>query len=402
MNRKSPHFTVARLLILAGAGVLCSLAFAGPLNPPAGPVTPTYKTLTEVEPRIAINATNTPGNAVSTFRITQGGSYYLTSNITALADHSGILIEASNVTIDLGGFRIQGLAGSLSGVRAQGNRSAITIRNGTITFTGESGIELSSGGTVTGAIVENIQTNYCAGSGFRIGNDAIVRNCTAYNNNDTGFEGGQGTHFENCTARENSNGFSVGQFGRATDCVADTNTIAGFNVSNGSNVTGCTATANGYNGFYGGYASLFRDCTAADNGTNGFYMQEAATVSRCLARRNGLHGITLGIGCTLVESSASYNGVDGSNGAGIHVSGSDNRIEFNTSNGNDIGVWINGSDNLIFRNSCAANTTNWDIDAGNVYGPVIDRTGAAGGSFTGNVSVSDTITTAHPLANFSH
>ncbi|MCH8150310.1 MAG: hypothetical protein IH987_20420, partial [Planctomycetes bacterium] len=38
---------------------------AGNLNPPSGPVTPTMKTLTEVEPRIAINATNTPGDASS-------------------------------------------------------------------------------------------------------------------------------------------------------------------------------------------------------------------------------------------------------------------------------------------------------------------------------------------------
>ncbi len=38
---------------------------AGDLNPPSGPVTPTMKTLTEVEPRIAINATNTPGSGNS-------------------------------------------------------------------------------------------------------------------------------------------------------------------------------------------------------------------------------------------------------------------------------------------------------------------------------------------------
>ena len=55
---------------------------AGDLNPPAGPVTPTMKPLDEVEPRTAVNATNTPGDTDSSFRISQSGSYYLTANLT--------------------------------------------------------------------------------------------------------------------------------------------------------------------------------------------------------------------------------------------------------------------------------------------------------------------------------
>jgi len=43
----------------------------GDLNPPVGPVAPAHKTWTEVEPRIAINATNTPGDADSLFRIAE-------------------------------------------------------------------------------------------------------------------------------------------------------------------------------------------------------------------------------------------------------------------------------------------------------------------------------------------
>src|SRR5438105_3055049 len=89
---------------------------AGDLNPPAGPVAPTHKTLTEVEPRIAINATNTPGDANSLFKITQPGSYYLTGNITGVAAKNGIAIAASGVTLDLNGFDLLGVASSLDGV----------------------------------------------------------------------------------------------------------------------------------------------------------------------------------------------------------------------------------------------------------------------------------------------
>jgi len=59
---------------------------AGDLNPPPGPVASTMKTLSEVEPRIAVNSINTPGDADSLFKITQPGSYYLTGNITGVAE----------------------------------------------------------------------------------------------------------------------------------------------------------------------------------------------------------------------------------------------------------------------------------------------------------------------------
>ena len=58
-------------LLMFGAA---SPAFSGSLTPPAGPVAPTPGP----EPRIAINATNTPGDADSVYRIAQPGSYYLT------------------------------------------------------------------------------------------------------------------------------------------------------------------------------------------------------------------------------------------------------------------------------------------------------------------------------------
>ena len=66
-----------RLAIAALAAMLATIVLAGPLTPPAGPVAPTPGP----EPRIPINATNTPGDADSLFRITQPGSYYLTGNL---------------------------------------------------------------------------------------------------------------------------------------------------------------------------------------------------------------------------------------------------------------------------------------------------------------------------------
>lgn len=65
----------------------------------------THKTLTEVEPRIAISATNTPGDADSLFKITAPSSYHPTGSITG---RHGIEIVASGVTLDLNGFDLVG------------------------------------------------------------------------------------------------------------------------------------------------------------------------------------------------------------------------------------------------------------------------------------------------------
>lgn len=70
------------------AALCAAPVLAGPIVPPAGPVSSSYKTLTQIEPRTIINAANTPGDADSTFRIAQSGSYYLTGNVTGAAARS--------------------------------------------------------------------------------------------------------------------------------------------------------------------------------------------------------------------------------------------------------------------------------------------------------------------------
>lgn len=73
-----PHpdtpITNAPRLIAAVTALACaaSIALAGPITPPPGPVTSAHKTLTEVEPRIAINATSAPGAARACERLEPG------------------------------------------------------------------------------------------------------------------------------------------------------------------------------------------------------------------------------------------------------------------------------------------------------------------------------------------
>src|ERR1051326_7927174 len=120
-------------IVIAISGLAVSAALAGPLNPPGGPVSSSYKTLSEVEPRIAINATNTPGDSTCTYLITQPGSYYLTGNVTGASARSGIKIAASDVTLDLNGFTLTGVSGSYVAIGVVGAPANVTVMHGVVT-----------------------------------------------------------------------------------------------------------------------------------------------------------------------------------------------------------------------------------------------------------------------------
>ncbi len=83
-------------------------AGAGDVDPPPGPVMPTMIRLDEIEPRTPISALP--------FTINQCGSYFLTDCLTGVAGQNGITIDADDVTLDLNGFTLIGVPGSLDGI----------------------------------------------------------------------------------------------------------------------------------------------------------------------------------------------------------------------------------------------------------------------------------------------
>src|SRR5678815_1587099 len=133
--------TALALLLSTLNPQLSSVLAQGPLTPPGAPA-PTMKTLDQVEPRVAINATNTPGDDDSLFKITQPGSYYLTGNITGVAGKHGIEIAASGVTLDLNGFDLVGVAGMgpFDGVSA----TVVGLTNICLLYTSDAADERSS------------------------------------------------------------------------------------------------------------------------------------------------------------------------------------------------------------------------------------------------------------------
>ncbi|MCC6230852.1 MAG: hypothetical protein IT432_16700 [Phycisphaerales bacterium] len=406
--------SIAAVVLAATA----TLLVAGPLNPPAGSVASTYKTLTEVEPRIAINATNTPGNATAEYIISTPGSYYLTGNITPGNGKSAIKIAASNVTLDLNGFLVTAGAGSLAGITTESIPQAnITITNGEVNNFASGGVMLSE---CYQSRVANIRIT-AGGVGILVSRGGIVSDCTVRAANGNAFVAYENVHFVRCIADAGkANGFVVSNsFCSYESCSAANNTGDGFSVNN-SIMTGCNADANNGNGYVSGYAgrftncragyntksgfvstslASFEDCTAVQNQQIGINAGDNATIRKCTVSSNALQGIQANSRCTITDNQVCFNGSAG-NFPGIHCISNYNTVEGNMCSGNTFGVYVSTSNNLIIRNICSANSNlNYYIVSGNRVGTIntgSPTVGLAAGNSGGGLGFTD------PNTNFAY
>jgi len=430
-------FFIRASLVGMAVGVSITALQAGDLNPPAGPVTGTMKPLTEVEPRIAINDANTPGDSDSVYKILSPGSYYLTGNVSAASGESGIEIGASGVTLDLMGFEINGAPGSFQGVRVVvGGTRNITIKTGSIrNFSGGGinanlarnmhvdrvqvasitaiGINVLNGlltdclvtsctvhGIVAGAgsTVVRCTSQSNQGDGISVGLGSVVGECLAESNEGFGIIAADGTTISNSRSGLNGrDGFSTGTGALLKGCTADTNVGHGFFVNAGATLTGCTAHGNNGDGFSAGSLALspgfgftFSECTAEANTTHGFVVGGRGTISGCTASSNGRDGIQVGDGCHVSGNEIHGNGTSTSSGAGIRATGSGNRIDGNNVGANDIGILLGAAGNFMVRNSARGNSTNYDFSGlTQTSGEIVTATGVISPSVS-------------PWANFSY
>ncbi len=244
---------MAALVVLVSSALV---AEAGPLNPPAGPIAPSNKTLNEVEPSIPIGPVTTPGTAFAVHVISEPGAYHLVDHVQGEAGKAGITINASNVTVDLRGFEVRGVAGSNWGITASGLRG-IVVSNGTVQDWDQSGIEMSE----ADARVSGVWSQGNALWGIRVRSGSVI----------------------DCTARFNGNsGISLGD-GTIERCFAGGNGGAGISCASGV-VSDSYCVVNGGVGFAGSN-SMFRDCVAVSDNV-GFDSIRHAT--RCIARNVGV------------------------------------------------------------------------------------------------------------------
>jgi hypothetical protein len=219
------------IVSLVAGGIAVPALRAGPLNPPAGPIASTSKPLAEIEPRIAVNATNTPGSASSVFVISQPGSYYLSGNVTGVSGKNGVEIASARVTLDLNGFTLTGVPGSFDGVQVSGSgRFGTTIRNGTASLWGGNGVNF---GNALSYAAEDLHADNNGAAGIVGGFNGHISRCAARSNGTDGIQGGDPTVIESCSAVSNTGAGIRAVFGESTitNCVSQINTGPGIQVN---------------------------------------------------------------------------------------------------------------------------------------------------------------------------
>lgn len=365
---------------------ICNTAIAGNLNPPAGPVAPTQRHLITTLP----------------FVISAPGSYVVTGDLTGLAGQNGITINSHDVTIDLNGFTLRGVPGSLAGitvVSAPPWRN-IVILNGTVRNWGGDGINLvpsynarlqgvnaisNSNNGISGHL--SFRADKCGANengvwgigvfgangslsdctafsngGHGMSGAQVVRFCTASFNGGDGISAGSGGTVVGCASNSNSGyGFSLGGATRISDSAAQNNNSGGISAYLGDSIAQCTASYNNGPGIVGYGADVTISNTAASNNNGSGILIDSGDIAHCTASNNQNSGIEILLGnahiegCTVsrnradgilladrstaISNTCSENGaLVGGYGAGIYCYGFESRIDGNHVSGNDVGI----------------------------------------------------------------
>ena len=355
----------AALVLLIGVSALLA---QGPLNPPGAPL-PTMKTLdqldTKLEKRIPISSLP--------FSITQGGSYYFTTN---LAGAGSISVEADNVTVDLNGFTLGGGPGSTAGIVVPSAHSNLCIRNGVIE--GRGGVAISAFNTVNSQITDLRVTNNFGG--IQVGDSALVLRCLVRGNTgvgNTAIYAGKNALVQHCQVLNNFYGIVVSDASQVLNCVAADNTGNGIYGGGAENVLvqNCQAVKNAGDGIRLGHASQTLSCVTVENGGNGIYVNRACVVSGCLSKGNFQSGIYVFFeNGQIMGNTCSWNNTGSSSShANIFIDDDDNHVEGNhvTGTGTGIKVAVGFIRNVIVRNTASnSGANNYVIAAGNDAGPI--------------------------------
>ncbi|MBL9031129.1 MAG: right-handed parallel beta-helix repeat-containing protein [Phycisphaerae bacterium] len=379
MNRTAMACTtIGTLGLVAAAGLV-----AGPLSPPAGPVAPTYKTLHEIEPGIPVGPTTTPGDADSVFKITQPGRYYLTGDVVGVAGRHGIEIEASHVTLDLKGYQVRGVPGSLSGIDGNGTGPGsptsapyLTLKHGVVTGWGQNGATANNAGAW---IVEEVKFASNTGYGISVNSGTVFTRCYFYLNSLDGCQTSNHVEFYYCFASQNGgHGFSAGSNSAFQNCEAGSNGGSGFVVPLGGRATNCTSTLNAVGIFLGDGGSA-DNCHVDLNRNEGIIVGKGGTVSRCAVDGNGTATVSAGILARLFSSSTVTTAtitdciVTSNSGYGIQINGGSVRGCMAESNGQG---GINAGSNAVVTQCVAKSNTGSGILA-NLSVAVLNNTCSA-------------------------
>ena len=275
---------------------------------------------------IALNNTNTPGDANYHFVIDQPGSYFLTGNL-GVTKANGIRVLAAGVTLDLNGFEISRSSGSGGdGITVNTPAHRCSIKNGSLNGFAQGINTITT--TARGCLFRNLSADNCTNYGLRAGEGAVLISCRARNCGGTaGILAGTAATLTDCTASSNtaSSAIQAGSGSAFSNCSATNGTgTNGINAGGGSVLSNCVTLSSNLTETRLPLAPdvALMGCVARNNtATNGINTGSGAALYRCVASENtATYGILTGNACALSNCIAQGNTSAASVSAGIGTS----------------------------------------------------------------------------------
>ncbi len=315
------------------------------------------------------------------FVINAAGSYIVTKKLSSST--VGIVINASNVNIDLNFSSLIGLSGNTgNGILVNGAYNSITLYNGNISNWIGDGISAGSGSNCR---IFNITAHTNGGDGIFVGNHSVLTNCIGHNNSFDGIDGGISNVITDCTAFQNGDtGIETEGNSTLTKNSCYTNTTNGIKTTNNCVLSKNACSFNLNHGFLTGNGNILTDNASSDNTFSGFYLGNGSYAENNNARLNVRHGFECNQDVTAI-----HNASDSNIKSGFESSFNGGKLDDNNSSDNENGYLISGTGWLVTRNAASGNT----ISALNIV---------AGNTVATTITSANINTNTNPFANISY
>ena len=154
----------------------------------------------------------------------------LSGTLTGDAGAAGITVASDNVTIDLGGHGLVGVATSLDGIVVSGARANVIVRNGVVSDWGGDGIDVFN---ATNSRIADVEVRSCGANGILAGSRAMIEKAIVRNVSGNGIVTSTVSQVRDSLVFAAADGISGGDVTTIERCVVNNCSLNGIVLSNG-------------------------------------------------------------------------------------------------------------------------------------------------------------------------